>query len=157
MAVINDGLSHLAGQRLFPCREAFSRHFRLRFVLALLAGLAFDGRAVTAGTIVVDWQNSGCQDGTEAHPYRTVTRAVNAAAPGDIISIRTGSYNFQSAPLVLVRPAVVRAENGPVQIAFGGSGSDGGGDDCPPPPKPKIVSFTAAPNDGYLCWHIYHA
>jgi hypothetical protein len=45
-----------------------------------------------------------------------VSQALDAAAPGDIISIRTGSYIIQSGRDIGVR-SIVRAENGPVKIA----------------------------------------
>jgi hypothetical protein len=44
--------------------------------------------------IVVDWRNSGFQDGTAAHPYQTLPPALAVAAPGDTIAIRTGSYGL---------------------------------------------------------------
>jgi subtilase family serine protease len=66
------------------------------------------------GAIFVDWQNSGVQDGTAAHPYRTLPQALAAAAPGCTIAIRTGRYNLNGG--ILNKPATVRADNGLVTI-----------------------------------------
>jgi hypothetical protein len=67
-----------------------------------------------AGTIFVDWQNSGLQDGTAAHPYQTLAPALAVAAPGDAIVVRTGSYNLAGG--LINKSATIRAENGPVTI-----------------------------------------
>ena len=114
MAVIDDGLLRLAGQCLFGVLQTSLMCCRCRSVLVFLASVAFGGQAVPASIITVDWQNSGLQDGTEAHPYRTVAQALNAVGRGDTIAIRTGHYNFQGA---FNKPGIVRAENGPVDIA----------------------------------------
>ena len=50
--------------------------------------------------IFVDWRNSGSQDGTAAHPFRTLPQALTAAPPGYTIAIRTGFYSFQEARLI---------------------------------------------------------
>jgi hypothetical protein len=64
--------------------------------------------------IVVDWRNSGFQDGTAAHPFRTLPDALAAATPGETIVIRTGTYNLDGG--LLNKAATFRAENGPVTI-----------------------------------------
>lgn len=46
-------------------------------------------------TMYVDVHNAGdgAQDGSAEHPFSTITRAINAAIPGDIISVAGGVYN----------------------------------------------------------------
>ena len=44
-------------------------------------------------TIYVDWaNNTGIEDGTQAHPYNTVAEGHTAASLGDTLSIRAGNY-----------------------------------------------------------------
>jgi hypothetical protein len=45
------------------------------------------------GTVYVDLNNTGTQDGTLQNPYRTITAAFNASGPGTTISIKTGTYH----------------------------------------------------------------
>jgi hypothetical protein len=105
--------------------------------------LSLGGAVVAASTIVVDVQNAGKQDGTAAHPYRTLPQALAAAAPGDTITIRTGVYTFQGGALVFNKAGSIRAENGPVTIVWHNA-------QPAPSPGPNIASFTAAPNNGYI-------
>ena len=69
-----------------------------------------------AKVLFVDSQSSGEQDGTAEHPFPTVSQALAAAAPGDTIAIRSGTYTFQGGPLIFNKPVTVRADNGPVVI-----------------------------------------
>ena len=90
---------------------------RGRYLLAAFASVLFGSLPAAASTVFVDWQNSGLQqDGTDAHPYRTLPRALAAAAPGDTIAIRTGCYGLDGGPLVFNKPATVRADNGLVTV-----------------------------------------
>jgi hypothetical protein len=75
-----------------------------------------DPDAPPSRIIVVDWQNSGFQNGTALYPFRTLPQALAAAAPGYTIAIRTGFYSFQEARLVFDKAATIRAENGLVTI-----------------------------------------
>jgi hypothetical protein len=86
-----------------------------RYLLASLAWVLLGCVPAAAATIFVDWQNSGVQDGTAAHPYRTLPQAIAAAAPGDTLGIRTGAYNLCGGGL-LNKPMTFRADNGPVTI-----------------------------------------
>jgi len=65
-------------------------------------------------TIYVDLaNNSRYQDGSSAHPYRTVTDGHFAAMPGDTLIIRAGDY-FETPRLNT--PVTVRNEGGIVRI-----------------------------------------
>lgn len=79
------------------------------FALALLTGmspiaaLAF-GPYPPNTTLFVDAANtSGPQSGTASQPYRTLTDALAAAAPGEIIGIAAGDYTGEDS-LALVQP-----------------------------------------------------
>ncbi len=60
--------------------------------LIILASLLFAG--ITAGqTIYVDASNNtGNEDGTEAHPFNTIKEGINAATPGNTVMIAQGTY-----------------------------------------------------------------
>lgn len=45
-----------------------------------------------AGTLHVDHNNAGSEDGSTLHPYRTVQGAVNNAVDGDTIKVAQGTY-----------------------------------------------------------------
>ena len=49
-------------------------------------------RSADPGTVYVDAQNTGKQDGTLAFPYRTVAGGYNSSVAGDTVSIAAGSY-----------------------------------------------------------------
>jgi hypothetical protein len=100
-------------------------------------------------TIFVDWQNSGNQDGTAEHPYRTVSQALAAAAPGNIIVIRTGSYTFQDGPLVFNKSATVRGDNGPVIVGTPSTWLDAQTGRPSPNPAPyDLVTRAFDPDNG---------
>ena len=60
------------------------------YLLASLVSVLLGCVPAAAGTVFVDWLNSGVQDGSAGHPYRRLPQALAAAAPGDTIAIRTG-------------------------------------------------------------------
>jgi len=67
-----------------------------------------------ANTVFVDAANtSRYQDGSSAHPYRTVTDGHFAAMPGDTLMIRAGNY-FETPRLN--KAVTVRSEGGTVRI-----------------------------------------
>lgn len=108
-----------------------------RNLLAAFASVLLGSLSAVAGTVFVDWQNSGSQDGTDAHPYRTRPQALAAAAPGDTIAIRTGGcYSLEGG--MLNKSATVRADNGLVTI------SSSGIDSSATPPTLRVSSFLAS-------------
>ncbi len=68
---------------------------RLAMLLAILL-LGFTTRAIQAHpdarTIYVNGSNTGIEDGTQAHPYRTIAKAVENVASGDTILVYPGTY-----------------------------------------------------------------
>jgi hypothetical protein len=115
-----------------PIRHNF---FRWRYLLAALALVLLGSVPAAAATIFVDWQYSGVvQDGTDAHPYRTLPQALAAAATGDTIAIRTGGcYSLEGG--MLNKAAIIRADDGLVTI--GSSGIDSSAT----PPTLRVSSF----------------
>src|ERR1700733_3423589 len=114
--------------------------------MSLLAGgvvLALGSTGAEANTIFVDQQTGGTQDGTASHPFKTVTQALGVARPGDTILLRTGLYDVQSQSLLIDHATTIRADGGPAIVEVSKPIP-------PPPPAPKIVSFNAAPDDGYI-------
>jgi photosystem II stability/assembly factor-like uncharacterized protein len=71
-------------------------------------------RARILSTVYVDIANTGTEDGTLLHPYRTIQAAINAAGSGSTISIATGVY--PQAPLIFWKRGRVESRNGVVQI-----------------------------------------
>jgi len=68
----------------------------------------------TINTIYVDWTNtSGFEDGTAIHPFNTVAEGNFASQDGDLIYIRTGTYN---ETLTFSKDVDVHAEYGVVTI-----------------------------------------
>jgi hypothetical protein len=64
-------------------------------------------------TVFVDWQNSGTQNGSEAHPYRTIRQAVDALQCG-IIRVQPGAY--PESPLTINKAVRLEVPNGTVHI-----------------------------------------
>jgi hypothetical protein len=62
--------------------------------LILISGMAFACTLMlNAQTIYVDVNNnSGNEDGTEAHPYNTIKEGIAAASAGNIVFIKQGTY-----------------------------------------------------------------
>jgi hypothetical protein len=65
-------------------------------------------------TVFMDWQNSGTQDGSEAHPFRTVRQASTAALDCSLLSIEAGDYLEGS--LTLDKPMKLETRNGQIRI-----------------------------------------
>jgi hypothetical protein len=129
-SALGTGPAGLAWAQDNPCLPGFHREGG-----HLTGGLVVGGHCVkdlpaAAFTIFVDGQNAGAQDGTAAHPYQTVPKALAVAAPGNTIEIRSGFYH--SNTLVLNKAGLVRAENGTVTITAG-------------PCAPTIKSLDALP------------
>lgn len=66
----------------------------LMLFLASMLSLTFGITPVKAsGTIVyVDNDNTGFEDGTQAHPYNTIQEGINAASSGDTVKVKAGTY-----------------------------------------------------------------
>src|SRR5436305_438157 len=78
----------------------------------LLIWVAIPWSALASAQIIVDWRNTGAQDGTSAHPYQRVQQAEQAARPEDELSIRAGSYGLQEKPAIFSKPGTIAAESG---------------------------------------------
>ena len=104
----------LHGVKARVAKLRLAQIIRRHFLLAALASLLLGSLPAAAGTVFVDWQNSGFQDGSAANPYQTLPPALAIAAPRDTIVIRTGTYNPPVGPID--KPLTLRAENGPVVI-----------------------------------------
>jgi hypothetical protein len=63
--------------------------------------------------IYVDFRNAGCQNGTEAFPFKAVAKAYTAATDGDTIRVKSGNY---PEALTMSRPLRLEAIGGPVTI-----------------------------------------
>lgn len=70
--------------------------FRL---LAAVAALAL-GHSLAAGTYHVSPTGADGNNGAEAAPWRTLSRAVSAVAPGDTVLVHAGVYNEAIVPAV---------------------------------------------------------
>jgi hypothetical protein len=57
---------------------------------------------------------SGTEDGSAQHPFRTARQAIGAAGPGTTISIQTGDY--AEAPLTFCKPGRIVATGGTVAL-----------------------------------------
>jgi len=69
--------------------------------------------ARSPGDIFVDSRNTRRSAGWWWLPFKTVTEAVNAAAPNNIISVESGSYNEK---ITVGKPIIIRAHGGKVTI-----------------------------------------
>jgi parallel beta-helix repeat protein len=63
------------------------------FVLVTLGTQLIVTVAAGPRTIYVDAGNTGFEDGSKEYPYNTIQEGINAANLGDIIQVRTGTYN----------------------------------------------------------------
>jgi len=64
--------------------------------LALGAGALYPLGAQT--TYHVSPSGSDSNDGTKAHPFKTISRAADAAQPGDVVTVHAGIYRERIAP-----------------------------------------------------------
>src|SRR5437867_735820 len=75
-------------------RQSSSSLILIAVVILLAGSLAL------AKTYLVDASNnSGNEDGTAAHPFRTITAAMNNAVSGDLVQVRPGTYKENIAVL----------------------------------------------------------
>jgi hypothetical protein len=76
-------------------------------------GVLDDCEAGARAVLYVDLNNTRCQNGSEAFPFRTVQKAHAVAAAGTTIRIRSGRYPER---LTLIRPVRLESQGGPVSI-----------------------------------------
>jgi parallel beta-helix repeat protein len=90
--------------------------------LALVLSLCLTAslHVMAAATWYVDDSNAGAEDGTQAHPFNTITEAVTAALAGDTIIVAGGTY----AETVSVNKSLeIRAKSGETpEITIAGIG-----------------------------------
>jgi hypothetical protein len=104
---------------------------RASHLVALCASLVVLslGSTGNAATIHVDGTAQGPGDGSPSSPFRTINRAVVAAAPGDATVIRSRSYPEK---LTIRKQLTSSASGGPGMI---GLDRPALGDRCAPPPS----------------------
>jgi len=63
-------------------------------IIFILSGLTFAfSLMLNAQTVYVDINNNtGIEDGTEAHPFNTIKEGINFALPGNLVMIKQGTY-----------------------------------------------------------------
>lgn len=64
-------------------------------------------------TVYVDWNNTGCEEGTPTNPFNTVTEGSNSVCPGGLVDIAAGLYPEE---ISINRAMTLRATGGSVTI-----------------------------------------
>jgi len=88
-----------------------------RFLCAAFLFLCATSSSAT--TVHVDASNQGLEDGTPAHPFRTIEPAIAAAAAGDTVWIASGTYTPVDGELVIKPGVTLLGENSTSTIIDG--------------------------------------
>ncbi|MFA5453299.1 MAG: NosD domain-containing protein [Candidatus Methanomethylophilaceae archaeon] len=94
----------------------------ITIALVLSLCLTSSLNVMAAATWYVDDSNAGAEDGTQAHPYNTITEAVNAASAGDTIIVAGGTY---AETVAVGKTLEIRAKSGETATVNPGAGNEG--------------------------------
>jgi parallel beta-helix repeat protein len=103
-----------------------------KVALAICCGIMALAMAIPAmaAVIYVNINNSGVEDGSQEHPYNTITEAINIAASRDTIKVAPGVYpgnlaiNAKALKLEGEAPAATTIQGTAVTITVSGAFSD---------------------------------